>query len=209
MNNQKQSKENITLLEKGKKGVIHMIFSRFGIVLFLLLVQVFFLFGLFFKFRQMAPHYIGLSSLFYLIMIVVLVNSDHEASSKITWLIIMVLFPVFGAFLYIYTSVDIGHRALKKRITHIIADTSGSISQDEEVLNKADTKTPELADLAYYINRTGCFPVYENTEAIYYPLGEKMFASMLAELEKAKEFIFLEYFILDEGYMWRQLLEVL
>lgn len=209
MNNQKQSKENITLLEKGKKGVIHMIFSRFGIVLLLLLVQVFFLFGLFFQFRQMAPHYIGLSSLFYLIMIVVLVNSDHEASSKITWLIIMVLFPVFGAFLYIYTSVDIGHRALKKRITHIIADTSGSISQDEEVLNKADTKTPELADLAYYINRTGCFPVYENTEAIYYPLGEKMFASMLAELEKAKEFIFLEYFILDEGYMWRQLLEVL
>ena len=142
MNNQKQSKENITLLEKGKKGVIHMIFSRFGIVLLLLLVQVFFLFGLFFQFRQMAPHYIGLSSLFYLIMIVVLVNSDHEASSKITWLIIMVLFPVFGAFLYIYTSVDIGHRALKKRITHIIADTSDAISQDEEVLNKADTKTP-------------------------------------------------------------------
>ena len=209
MNNQKQSKENITLLEKGKKGVIHMIFSRFGIVLFLLLVQVFFLFGLFFKFRQMAPHYIGLSSLFYLIMIVVLVNSDHDASSKITWLIVMVLFPVFGAFLYIYTSVDIGHRALKKRITHIIADTSSTISQDKEVLQKAEAKSPELADLTYYINRTGCFPVYENTQVIYYPLGEKMFESMLAELEKAKEFIFLEYFILDEGYMWGKLLEVL
>ena len=209
MNSQKQSKDNITLLEKGKKGVIHMIFSRFGIVLLLLLVQIFFLFGLFFKFRQMAPHYIGLSSLFYLIMIVVLVNSDHDASSKITWLIVMVLFPVFGAFLYIYTSVDIGHRALKKRITHIIADTSSTISQDKEVLQKAEAKSPELADLTYYINRTGCFPVYENTQVIYYPLGEKMFESMLAELEKAKEFIFLEYFILDEGYMWGKLLEVL
>lgn len=209
MENQMQQKGSITLLEKGKKGVIHMIFSRFGIVLLLLAVQILFLFGLFFKFRQLAPHYLWLASLFYLLMIVVLVNSNHDASSKITWLIVLVLFPILGAFLYIYTSVDIGHRALKKRISHIIADTSLAISQDKEVLKKVEEKSPELADLTYYINRTGCFPVYENTQVTYYPLGEKMFESMLAELEKAKEFIFLEYFILDEGYMWGQLLEVL
>lgn len=209
MENQMQQKGSITLLEKGKKGVIHMIFSRFGIVLLLLAVQILFLFGIFFKFRQLAPHYLWLASLFYLLMIVVLVNSNHDASSKITWLIVLVLFPIFGAFLYIYTSVDIGHRALKKRISHIIADTSLAISQDKEVLKKVEEKSPELADLTYYINRTGCFPVYENTQVTYYPLGEKMFESMLAELEKAKEFIFLEYFILDEGYMWGQLLEVL
>ena len=132
MEHQTSQKVGITLLEKGKKGVIHMIFSRFGIVLLLLAVQILFLFSLFFKFRQLAPHYLGLASLFYLLMIVVVVNSDHDASSKITWLIVMVLFPIFGAFLYIYTSVDIGHRALKKRISHIIADTRPAISQDKE-----------------------------------------------------------------------------
>ena len=209
MENEVQGKDGINLLERGKKGVIHMIFSRFGIILLLLVIQVLFLFGLFFKFRQLAPHYLVIASFFYLCMIVVLVNSDHDASSKITWLIVMVLFPIFGALLYLYTGVEIGHRALKGRISHILKSTLHEIPQNQEVLKKAESTGPELADLAYYLNRTGCYPVYENTQVTYYPLGEKMFEAMLTELEKAKEFIFLEYFILDEGYMWGQLLEVL
>ena len=35
-----QKKEEVTLLEKGKKGVIHMIFSRFGVVLLLSLIHI-------------------------------------------------------------------------------------------------------------------------------------------------------------------------
>ena len=209
MENETQRKDGITLLEKGKKGVIHMIFSRFGIILLLLVIQVLFLFGLFFKFRQLAPHYLGFATLFYLVMIVVLVNSDHDASAKITWLIVMMVFPVFGALLYLYTSVELGHRALKKRMLSIMDRTRQAISQEQGVLEKVEAASPELADLQYYVNHTGCFPVYENTRVKYFPLGEEMFEAMLAELEKAERFIFLEYFILDEGYMWGRLLDVL
>ena len=209
MENETQRKDGITLLEKGKKGVIHMIFSRFGIILLLLVIQVLFLFGLFFKFRQLAPHYLGFATLFYLVMIVVLVNSDHDASAKITWLIVMMVFPVFGALLYLYTSVELGHRALKKRMRSIMDRTSQAIPQEQRVLEKVEAASPELADLHYYVNHTGCFPVYENTRVKYFPLGEEMFEAMLAELEKAERFIFLEYFILDEGYMWGRLLDVL
>ena len=209
MENETQRKDGITLLEKGKKGVIHMIFSRFGIILLLLVIQVLFLFGLFFKFRQLAPHYLGFATLFYLVMIVVLVNSAHDASAKITWLIVMMVFPVFGALLYLYTSVELGHRALKKRMRSIMDRTSQAIPQEQRVLGKVEAASPELADLAHYVNRTGCFPVYENTRVKYFPLGEEMFEAMLAELQKAERFIFLEYFILDEGYMWGRLLDVL
>ena len=204
-----QQKDGVTLLEKGKKGVIHMIFSRFGLVLLLLVVQILFLFGLFFKFRQLAPHYLGIASLFYVVMIVVLVNSNHDATSKITWLIVMIIFPIFGALLYLYTTVEIGHRALKKRLAHVIEATKRTIPQNEETLCHVEACSPEVTDLSYYINRTGCFPVYENTSVTYFPLGEKMFEAMLEELEKAREFIFLEYFILDEGLMWGKLLDVL
>ena len=31
----------------------------------------------------------------------------------------------------------------------------------------------------------------------------------MEELQKAKRFIFLEYFIIDEGYMWKSILKVL
>lgn len=209
MGKQGKQRDGMNLLEKGKKGVFHMVFSRFGIILLLLMAQVFFLFGLFFKFKQLAPHYVWVSTVFYIVMIVILINSEHEAYSKITWLIVMVLFPVFGGLLYIYTTVEIGHRALKKRVFDLYEVTNNTICQNRMTLEKIKEHDPDLFDISYYVNRTGRFPVYEDTQVTYYPLGENMFEAMLAEMEQAKEFIFLEYFILDEGYMWGRILEVL
>lgn len=205
MKNQKQDKKRIAF----KKGIISMVFSRFGIVLILLALQILVLLGLFLKFSQLAPHYYIISAVFYIFMITVIVNSDHDASSKITWLTIMAFLPIFGALLYIYTTVDIGHRVLKKKVTHILKNTKNKITQDKSVIDKAEEICPDVADLNYYLNKSGRFPLYENTDVTYYPIGEKMFQSMLVELDKAKDFIFMEYFIVDDGYMWDNILEVL
>lgn len=205
MKNKEQGKKRIAF----KKGIISMVFSRFGIVLVLLALQILVLLGLFLKFSQLAPHYYIISAVFYIFMIIVIVNSDHDASSKITWLTIMAFLPIFGALLYIYTTVDIGHRVLKKKVTHILKNTKNKITQDKSVIDKAEEICPDVADLNYYLNKSGGFPLYENTDVTYYPIGEKMFQSMLVELDKAKDFIFMEYFIVDDGYMWDNILEVL
>ena len=205
MKNQEQGKKKIAF----KKGIISMVFSRFGIVLVLLALQILVLLGLFLKFSQLAPHYYIISAVFYTLVSTAIVNSDHDASSKITWLTIMAFLPIFGALLYIYTTVDIGHRILKKRVTHILKNTKNKITQDKSVIDKAEEICPDVADLNYYLNKSGRFPLYENTDVTYYPIGEKMFQSMLVELDKAKDFIFMEYFIVDDGYMWDNILEVL
>lgn len=205
MKNQEQGKKKIAF----KKGIISMVFSRFGIVLVLLALQILVLLGLFLKFSQLAPHYYIISAVFYIFMITVIVNSDHDASSKITWLTTMAFLPIFGALLYIYTTVDIGHRVLKKKVTNILKNTKNEITQDKSVIDKVEEICPDVADLNYYLNKSGRFPLYENTDVTYYPIGEKMFQSMLVELDKAKDFIFMEYFIVDDGYMWDNILEVL
>ena len=205
MKNKEQGKKRIAF----KKGIISMVFSRFGIVLVLLALQILVLLGIFLKFSQLAPHYYIISAVFYIFMITVIVNSDHDASSKITWLTIMAFLPIFGALLYIYTTVDIGHRVLKKKVTNILKNTKNKITQDKSVIDKAEEICPDVADLNYYLNKSGRFPLYENTDVTYYPIGEKMFQSMLVELDKAKDFIFMEYFIVDDGYMWDNILEVL
>jgi cardiolipin synthase len=73
---------------------------------------------------------------------------------------------------------------------------------------------PELCisgmdDLCRYVNRTGDFPIYDNTDVVYFPLGEHKFNALITELEKAEKFIFMEYFIIDEGYMWGKILSIL
>ena len=196
-------------MHKGQKGIVHAVFSRFGLTVVLLIVHVIILFSVFQWFEEFLLHFYGVLVLFTFGMVVYLLNSRMNPTAKITWLIVISLLPVFGVLLYLYTQSDVGHRALKGRVDRIAADTWMSIRQPEGALEGLAGECPGAASLARYMGRSGCHPVFENTAVTYFPLGERKFEAMLAELEKAEHFIFLEYFIVDEGVMWGQILEIL
>lgn len=201
--------KGMRLLKKGQKGIIHAIFSRFGLILLLLMVQVLALFLIFRWFEGFLPHIFGGAVALTFVMVVYLLNSTMNPTAKITWLIVIMLLPVFGVLLYIYTQSDIGHRALKRRINEIIADTKENLWQDEEVMGRLTKENRGVASLAHYMQRSGAHPVFDKTEVTYFPLGEDKFEEMLRQLLAAQHFIFMEYFIVDEGLMWGSVLEIL
>lgn len=86
----------IRLLKRGQKGVVHAIFSRFGLVLVLLLLQAFALFSLLQWFGGLLPHYFGGTLLVTAAMMVYLLNQDMDNSVRITWLVVTALMPVLG-----------------------------------------------------------------------------------------------------------------
>ncbi len=201
--------KGIALLKKGQKGVVHAIFSRFGLLLFLLMVQVLILFSVFRWLEEFLPHIWGGTVLFSFVMVVCLLNSRLNPTAKITWLVIIMSLPVFGVLLFLYTQSDIGHRILKGRMNQAIAATKDRVPQSQEVIGRLTQEKEAVASLARYIHRSGCHPVFDKTAVTYFPLGEDMFEEMLRQLESAERFIFLEYFIVDEGLMWGRILEIL
>ncbi|WP_369695204.1 cardiolipin synthase [Ruminococcus flavefaciens] len=142
-------------------------------------------------------------------MIFYLFNCSMDYSAKLTWLFIIMLVPVPGTILLWYTQVNFGHRAITKRIESLISDTKDKLSQKERVINAPELVQSGTDDLCCYLNRSGCFPIYDNTKVTYFPSGEDKFEAMLRELQKAEKFIFLEYFIVEEGYMWGRILAIL
>ena len=206
-----QVKDNtgISLIEKGQKGMISAVFSRLGLIILLLLIQIVFLVGAFIWCEDFLPHIYSITVVFSVVMVVYLLNSRTDPTAKITWLMIILLLPLFGALLYFYTKADIGHRALNKKVSALITETRESIPQSQEVLDSLKTVSPGTAGLVRYINRSGCYPVYNNTDVTYFPLGEDKFEELLKQLEQAEKFIFLEYFIVNEGVMWGRVLEIL
>ena len=193
-----ESNQGLTLLKKGQKGLFHLIFSRLGLILLLLAVQIFVMFGVFYWFVEFLPHIYGGMILFMAVMVLYLINSRMDASAKLTWMMVIMLLPVFGALLFWYTQRDLGNRTLKKRMNWLIDHTRKSIPQSHKLMEKLDKEAPEVSALTRYLGRSGCYPVYENTDVTYFPLGEKMWEEMLKQLEQAEHFIFLEYFIVDE-----------
>lgn len=208
---QMQNSENrgLNLLKKGQKGIVHAIFSRLGLILILLIVQFVFLFGAYSLFITSLPQVLGGTAIFSVAMMLYLLNSRIDPTAKITWAIIIMLLPVFGALLFWYTQSDLGHRMLKRRLSQIVAESQELLVQKEETIQTFCEEDPGAAALAHYLYHTGCYPVYGNTEVTYFPLGEDKFAELLIQLEQAKHFIFLEYFIIDEGLMWGKVLEIL
>ena len=200
----------IRLLRKDQKGLIHAIFSRFGLVLVLLVLQFGALFSLMRWFSDLLPHYLGGTLLVTAAMMVYLLNQDMNNSVRIPWLVVTALAPVLGVLLFCYTKEDVGHRMLKKRLLELEGQTRSQLPQNKKTGKALDADCPGAASLAQYLRgRGGGFPVYENTQVTYFPSGEAKFAALLPQLESATQYIFLEYFIIDEGLMWGRILEIL
>lgn len=85
-------------------------------------------------------------------------------------------------------------------------ETEKSLAQKPETEKELQQSDPGAAALCRYVRRSGCYPVYDHTAVTYFPLGEDKFREMLIQLEKAEHFIFLEYFIVNEGEMWGKIL---
>lgn len=202
-------KMGMRLIKKGKKGLLSIIFSRFWIMAVLIVLQFIVLFASFFWLREYRPQYALLTNAFVAIMVLYLLNHNMNSTAKITWLVIVMMFPVFGVLLFWFIELEIGHRVEKARLAQLIDTTRTSIQQDKDLITRLEEESSETCTLVHYLARSGCFPVYDQTDVTYFPVGEKKFEEMLKQLEQAKDFIFMEYYIVEEGIMWGQVLEIL
>lgn len=202
--------EKVTRLLKRKKyGLLRVVFGRVGLMLVLLAVQVV-LIGSVYEWLEELFSVISLGmAAFFLSMMIYLFGCEMDYSAKLTWLWVIMLFPIPGSLLLFIVRRDIGHGKIKNKVQFLIAQTRDRLTYSDEVLNRPEVRASCTDALCRYASKSGCFPLYENTSVKYFPSGEAKFEALLEELGKAEKFIFLEYFILDEGYMWGRVLTVL
>ena len=114
---------------KWKGGPLQLVFSRLGLIAVLILVQAFFLFSLWrWLGETMAKFAFGGSTLFVLIVFLLLIGGKADPTSKISWLVLIGTFPIFGTLFYAWTQTELGHREVKKRVISVIAESRKSIS---------------------------------------------------------------------------------
>ena len=83
--------EGISLLRRGQKGLMAVVFSRMGIVLLLFVLQILVIFAAFRWFAGFLPHLFTLAVLADAVMVPVLLCSRLDPTAKITWLIVVML----------------------------------------------------------------------------------------------------------------------
>ena len=144
-----------------------------------------------------------------IIIVFIIINNKSNPSYKIAWIVPVMIFPIFGGLFYLlYGGNKLSTREKLKMVIQNIEMTN-SLKQDDEIIKKIGDKSIYAKNQSEYILNYAKCPVYNNTETTYFKIGEEKFEALLRELKKAEKFIFLEYFIIQEGKMFNSILEIL
>ena len=192
-----------------KKKFFKMVFSRAGIFVILILVQMLIFLGIPYYLKEYATFIYSVMSLMEIIVLVYIINTEGNPAFKLSWILCVMAVPVVGTIFYIYVHLQLETRFVQNRLAALRMETEPYMDQDQKITDALWEGKSANAQLSYYLSHQLGFPTYRNTEAEYFPVGEAKFASMIKELEKAEKFIFMEYFIVEEGIMWNTILEIL
>ena len=190
------------------KKILRFITQRVVITALLIVLQVLLLFGFIWKLDNYFVYFYAGSVLLSLLITLGIINSKSNPAYKIAWLIPILLFPVFGGLVYLLFGSDRTGRYLRKKLQGIGTEMDNVIGEAHR-RSGAEQLPPDAANQSRYISHCAYCPPYQNTTTEYLPLGEVKFERMVEELKKAKHYIFLEYFIIQEGKMWNTILDIL
>lgn len=195
--------------KKKKRTVKSILASRMVIVIPALALQIFWIVVLV---RWLSPYsaVIGtILSALATLFVLYLTSKRDEPSYKILWLIVILSAPVLGALLYIFFGNKKTGRPLKRQLAAASKRMGGPPKQDDGIIETVEADDLRMSQTMRYTVKMSGFPVYENASAKYYKCGEDLFFDYIDELKKAERYIYIEYFIIESGFMWDSILEIL
>ncbi len=191
------------------KKICKLIFSRLFIVVLGMAIQFFWLLNLLYRFSyQFTFVNFGLRILAIIIALRI-VSRWMNPSYKLAWTFIILMSPVLGLLIYFVFGRSELTKRTRMKMERVHEEIVPLLVQNPDYKKELEEIDPIVASQSAYLSDWTQFPVYKKTATEYYPCGEEMFPKMLEAMEGAKEYIFLEYFILEYGVMFDRVIKVL
>ena len=138
-----------------------------------------------------------------------ILNKQEKSAYKLTWIFLILLFPIFGGPVYAFFHTQASPGKLRRKTARIENRFRPFFSLPENALTELAEENRECLPQASYLENHAGFPIYKNTQTTYFSSGESFFVQALEEMKKAEKYIFLEFFILRQGNMLDPILEIL
>lgn len=204
--NLKQKKNFILLL---LRKLLKLLFNRIFYVVFAMLIQLGWIFVMVLKiaaFSRYVDIFIGIVGVLIVLWIV---NKEINPSYKLAWTMLILSLPILGVTLYFLFGKSRIASIMDRQFVKRIEESSELMQDDPETVSGLWERDPSAAMQSHYISSASHFPVHQNTSAEYFQVGDDMFPVLVKELKQAKKYIFIEYFIINDGVMWQTILDIL
>lgn len=175
------------------------VINRATVTIALVLLQAAWLLWAFWAFTTGRVWLNGLLKALSICIVLYLVRKDENSAYKIGWIVLIGLLPLLGGALYLAFGNKAPAKGLRTRMQKVERAHTADLAPQE---GQTDTLERSAKNLSRYVEKYGPYPAWKHTDAEYFPSGEAMYPKLLADLERAEKFIFLEFFIVKTGIMW-------
>ncbi len=182
---------------------------KMAIVITLIILQVAFLICIYGYMKNYVIYWRTGALLLSTFVVFYIINKQDNPAYKLAWVTLVLAAPLVGGILYVALA---GNRTRMKFIKTAMKnhqDTFKYMPDDKEIQAKVKELSKSASVQSTYLSKTAGYPIYENTQVTYFPIGEENYETLKKELMEAKHFIFMEYFIIKQGEMWDSILEIL
>ncbi len=141
------------------------------------------------------------------VIVFVLYRRNVNSAYKLSWTIFILAFPLVGTVFYVLFGG--GHSLPWRKIKKIRKAYKDMIPECQDAmtdLKQVDERGAMIANALYSTSR---LPVYKSTKTEFFSTAAKKHDRLLVDLLEAKQYIYLEYFIISDGYVLDGILDVL
>ena len=189
-----------------------LLFHRVGVVSVLVLMQLV-LYATVLTALRDSEFYTVLNSVMLLLSFVAvlwIVGDESNPGYKVGWIIVVLAFVPFGGIAYLFLGGNRLSRHNQKKLKAMELRVRQQLEGEcTHIATLSDAVGEDAARIASYLEYTSACPVWSNTETKFYPLGDVCYDDILTALRGAERYIFIEYFIIEEGMLWNSVLDIL
>ncbi len=193
------------MLVKMLRNILKFLTSRIFVVFFIIASQFMIIMTFILKYGIFND---GIRLILYIInltLTIKVVNRYSNPAYKLAWIIIILGLPFVGGVTYLLFAERKVPKSLRGKIIRHLNESKELFEESPNI----EIEDQDIAQILDYTNRNGYYPYCQNTSVKYYPIGEEYFKDLIAKIQEAKHFIFIEFFIIKDGYMLDTLLEAL
>lgn len=148
-------------------------------------------------------------NLIRIVSVAYILYKHDSALYKLSWILFIMFMPVLGICVYTLWGNSRLRRQKQIEIKEIENDTNYLLDNSFDLDEKIKAEDKHIYNMLNYIQNITSYTVCRNYKSKYYDLGDKVFVDMKKDLLDAKNYIFMEFYIIDKGKLASEIFDIL
>ncbi len=178
--------------------------KRVAIIFISILIQLAFIGLIFLLFPELWEMLVIAFTVMAAVVMLLIIRYNISPDYKLTWIFVIFISPVLGTIIFL-----VSKRQLFKKYDSNLLFSKEFTSKIKDDYDDFLSKNISMKKQAYYLKNRANANIFKNNSTKYYKVGEELWEDLLLELEKAEKFIFMEYFIVEDGIMLKSIVDIL